>query len=120
MANDHDHYTSSSGTTSEEPGKVTVLSPEERENFKGITIEAGGSGNRTQNDRGYSESEYRDPYKRVYLRQLRLNNILSWLPLGFLVLVVLFLVLPFVSFIFMPILIPVLIIILFNNLLRRR
>lgn len=120
MTNDHDHNTAHSGTTSEEPGKVSVLSPEERENFKGITIEADGSGYRTKNERGYSESEYRDPYRRVYVRHVKLNNILSWLPLAFLALVVLFLVLPFVSFIFFPILIPMLIIILLNNLLRRR
>lgn len=120
MADDHDHYTSNSGATSEEPGKVTVLPPEERENFKGITIEAGGSGNRTADDRGYSESEYRDPYKRVYVRQVRLNNILSWLSFGFLVLVVVFLVFPFFSFILIPILIPMFILVLLNNLLRRR
>lgn len=120
MANDHDHYTAHSDATAEEPGKVKVLSPEERENFKGITIEADGSRNRTENERGYSGFEYRDPYKRFYVRQVRLNNILSWLSWGFLALVVLFLVLPFVSFIFIPILIPMFIIILLNNLLRRR
>lgn len=120
MPKDHDHYTSHSGATSEEPGKVSVLSPEERENFNGITIEASGSGNRTKNDHGYSESEYRDPYKRVYVRQIRFNNIFTWLSLGFFALVVVFLVLPFVSFIFIPTLIPIIILILLNNLLRRR
>ncbi|MGE5580977.1 MAG: hypothetical protein ACM3X9_00400 [Bacillota bacterium] len=120
MSNDNDHYTSHSGATSEEPGKVTVLPPEERENFKGITIEAGGSGKQEENQRGYSEYEYHDPYKRVYVRQVRLNNALSWLFFGFLALVIVFLVLPFFSFLFIPILIPMFILILLNNLLRRR
>ncbi len=120
MANDNDHYTSYSGAASEETGKVKVLPPEERENFKGITIDAGGSGNQHHN-RDYSEYEYRDPHKRVYVRQVRVTNaILNWLFFGFLALVVVFLVFPFFSFIFIPIVIPMFILILLNNLFRRR
>lgn len=120
MANEHDHYTSHYDNTSEKPGKVTVLPPEERENFKGITIEAETSGKREENRSGYSEYRYHDPHKRVYIRRVRLNNALSLLVFSFLVLIILLLVLPIFSVILIPILIPMFVLILLNNLLRRR
>ncbi len=120
MANEHDHDAFCSDAASETQGKVTVLSPEERENFKGITIEAEGSGKGEENRSGYSEYSYHDPHKRVYIRRVRLNNALSLLFFGFLVLIILLLFLPIFSVIFIPVLIPLFVLILLNNLLRRR
>mgnify|MGYP001326930864 CR=1 FL=1 len=105
-----------------EQGQVKVLPPEERENFKGITIEVGndGNGNQEQNNRGYYEYDYRDPQKRVYSRRVILNSSLfNWLTIGFLALTIIFILLPF-FYLFIPLLIPLFFFILLSNLLRRR
>lgn len=121
MANSNDQNTSNSDATSREQVQVTVLPPEERENFKGLTIDTGGTGKQEDNNQGYSEYEYRDPYKRVYVRRVKLNNpVWNWLIFGLLALIVVFIVLPVFSFLFFPIIIPMFLFILVSNLFRRR
>lgn len=112
MVADNDQNSSGRNANQEE-GQVQVLPPEERENFKGTTIDVG---DREQDNRNYSEYEYRDPQKRVYVRRVNLNGgILNWLPLGFLIIAVTFIALPFLAFL----IIPMFIIILLNSLFRR-
>lgn len=113
--------TSPDQSNNEEQGQVKVLPPEERENFKGITIEAGDSGRQEQNYRGYYESDYRDPRKRVYVRHVNLSSsILNWVVFGLLVLTAIFVILPVFSFLIVPLIIPLFIFILISNLFRRR
>jgi uncharacterized membrane protein YvbJ len=63
-----------------EQGKVRVLAPEERENFAGITIEAGRAGG--------DSDEYRSegPGRRIYVRRITIGNspggILLWVLIG--------------------------------------
>lgn len=121
MVNSDDRNTSPHQSGNEEQGQVKVLPPEERESFKGITIEAGGSGREEQNYRGYYESEYRDPRKRVYVRHVNLSNsILNWVVFGLLALTAIFVLLPVFSFLIVPLIIPLFIFILISNLFRRR
>ena len=119
MANSNDQDTSRPNNNTGQ-GQVKVLPPEERENFKGITIEVGDTSRQGQDDRGYYEYDYCDPQRRVYSRHVKLNSsLLNWLILGFLALIVIFIVLPF-FYLFMPLLIPLFFFILISNLLRRR
>ncbi len=112
MIDDNDHNSSRPGVDQEE-GQVQVLPPEERENFKGITINVGEE---KQDDRNYSEYEYRDPHKRVYVRRVKLpGGFLNWLPLGLIIIAVTFMALPFLFFIILP----MIIIILLSSLFRR-
>lgn len=97
----------------QEDGQVQVLPPEERENFKGTTIDVG---DQKQDERNYSEYEYRDPQKRIYVRRINLNGgVLNWLPLGFIIIALSFIALPFLTFL----IIPMFIIILLKSLFRR-
>lgn len=77
---------------------VEVLSPEERENFQGLTIETESPG-REQRSEGYSGDEYFDPRRGVYVRRFSFgesqNNWLSRIVIGLIVIGVLFLAFPF-------------------------
>lgn len=121
MPNSNDQNTSRSDTTTKEQGQVKVLPPEERENFKGTTIEAGDSGRPEQNYRDYYESDYRDPRKRVYVRHINLSSsILNWVIFGLLALTAVFVLLPVFSFLIGPLIIPLFIFLLIGNIFRRR
>ncbi len=112
MDNDNGHNSSHPGAEQED-GQVQVLPPEEREKFKGITIDVGEE---KQDHRNYSEYEYRDPHKRVYVRRVKLpGGFLNWLPLGLLIIAVTLMALPFLFFIILP----MIIIILLSSLFRR-
>ena len=77
--------------------RVEVLSPEERENFQGITIEA-NTGERQRRDYYESEEEYSDPRKGVYVRRFSFGggsgNFLNRILIGLIVLGMLFLAFP--------------------------
>lgn len=112
MAN-NDDLNSSHPENSQEQGEVQILPPEERENFKGITIDAG---EQEKNNQDYSEYEYHDPHKRVYVRRVNLKGgLFNWVVLGLLFVVAIFIALPFLLFI----IIPMVIVIFLSNLLRR-
>jgi hypothetical protein len=51
--------------------EVAILTPEEREDFQGVTIEGSGREGERQADDPY---EYHDPPKRVYVRNFNLNS----------------------------------------------
>lgn len=123
MSNHHGHdpKTDDSNSyrsgTNQEQEQVKVLPPDERDDFKGITLNAGDSSD--QENRDYYEYEYQDPRSRVYVRRVKLNPLTGLLYLlagGLLVVALIFIFFPF----FLYLAIPLLIIALLNNLLRRR
>lgn len=121
--NDHDQNTDAQNPfgagINKEQDQVKVLPPEERDNFKGITINTGDSNKRDQNERNYYEYNYRDPQKRVYIRRIKLNSLIGFLHLlawGLLAIAAIFIFFPF----FLYFAIPLFLIALINNLLRRR
>lgn len=71
---------------------ISVLSPDERESFDGITIDQEGAGRSGRNDRPNQQ--------RVYVRQVHfggnntLSGLLSLLAIGFVVAVILFFAVP--------------------------
>lgn len=73
---------------------VRVLSPEERENFRGITIEDTDF----RNDR---EQEYSDTGRRVYVKHIQLGtgNLLQRIILGLVIAGLIVVALPFMMFI---------------------
>lgn len=112
-----DHSSFRSGTNGEQE-QVKVLPPDERDGFKGITLDAGDSDRRDQENRDYYEYEHRNPRSRVYVRRVKLNpliGLLNLLVVGLLVIALIFIFFPFLLYLA----IPLLIIALFNNLLRR-
>lgn len=111
-----DHNSFRSGTN-EEQEQVKVLPPDERDDFKGITLDTGDS--RNQENRDYYEYEYRNPRSRVYVRRIKLNPLIGFLYLlagGLLVVALIIIFFP----LFLYLAIPLLIFAIFNNLLRRR
>lgn len=103
----------------EEQDSVKVLSPDERDTFKGITLDAGDSGKQGQNEWDSYEYDYRDPRRRVYVRRFNLNSLigfLNFLAVGLLVVGLIIFFFP----LFLYLGIPLLIILVLNSLLRRR
>jgi hypothetical protein len=76
-------------------GEVEVLTPEDREDFQGITIESPGREGERQADYNY---EYHDSQKGVYVRQFNFNSgkggLLNRIMVGLIIAVVLFLAFP--------------------------
>jgi hypothetical protein len=116
--NPYNDAQSSRAGMNEATGQVKVLSPEERDGFKGTTINTGVSGKGDQKSRNYYEYDYRDPYKRVYVRRIKLNSLISVLNILAISLIVLMVIMIFSPF-FLYLGIPLLIIAIFNNLFRR-
>lgn len=108
-----------SSGTNEEQDQVKVLSPDERDTFKGITIDAGDSGKRDRDNGNYYEYEYRDPQRRVYIRRFNLNSLIGFLNLLAVGLLVVGLIIFFFP-LFLYLGIPLFIIFFLNSLLRRR
>ncbi|HEY8464586.1 MAG TPA: zinc ribbon domain-containing protein [Bacillota bacterium] len=77
--------------------QVEVLSPEERENFQGLTIDASDEKEGSQ-DHYDQEYEYYNPLKGVYVRRFSFGNgkggFLNQLAIGLIVLGLLFLAFP--------------------------
>ncbi len=114
----NDNQSSSHHGTNEKQDHVKVLAPEERDDFRGITINTGDSDEWEQGNRSYYESKYSDPHKRVYVRRVKLNSlsaILSWLIISLAIIAVVIIALPFLLYL----IIPMLIIGLISNLFRR-
>lgn len=103
----------------EEPDQVKVLSPDERDTFKGVTIDAGDSGKRDRDNGNYYEYEYRDPQRRVYIRRINLNSLIGLLYLSAVGLLIIALIIFFFP-LFLYLGIPLFIIFFLNSLLRRR
>jgi hypothetical protein len=75
--------------------EVEVLPPEERDEFQGITIEQNPQA--SGDERGYSDYEYHDPHKGVYVRRINLSGKGGWfggILAGLAVLAFIFLVFP--------------------------
>lgn len=78
--------------------RVEVLSPEERENFQGVTIEANSDERQHRDYYEYENEEYSEPRKGVYVRRFNFGsgkgNLLNRILVGLIVLGVLFLAFP--------------------------
>lgn len=103
----------------EEPNQVKVLSPDERDTFKGVTIDAGDSGENDRDNRNYYEYDHRNPRRRVYVRHINLNSLMVFLNLLAMGLFIVALIIFFFP-LFLYLGIPLFIILLLNSLLRRR